>query len=128
MPDAMLDAMPVLRQRGQLLPIAVIVIVVAFTLTSAAANLMMRRMPTAAELRADEQRTLVEERRDWIAALRAAGDDCRPVVAHELARALALDGQASAAHTYADDYERRCGADPVVRAWGDAPVPRAHRR
>jgi hypothetical protein len=124
----MSDDVPVLRQRGQLLPIVLTVIVVAFTLSGAVANMMMRRRATVAELRADELRTVVSDRRDLIVVLQATGDGCRPVVAHELVRALAFDGQATAAHAYADDYERRCGIDPVVRQWGDAPVPRAHRR
>lgn len=99
-----------------------IVIVVLFTLGNAAANLLPCQRPTAEELRQAERRALVEQRRARIDELRAAGDHCRPVIGHELARLLVMDGQG--ARGYADDYERRCGEDPVIRHWGDAPRPR----
>ena len=109
------------RARGQVLPIVVIVLVVLFTLTSAGANLIPSHRPTPAQLRAEEMTVVVDQRRTRIGELRTIGETCEPQAAHELARLLAMDGQWRDAHDYADRYERRCGADFVVRRWGDAP-------
>ena len=109
------------RARGQVLPIVVIVTVVLFTLTSAAANLILSHRPTPAQLRAEEISIVVDQRRVRIGELRTIGEKCEPQAAHELARLLAMDGQWREAHDYADRYELRCGADFVVRGWGDAP-------
>jgi hypothetical protein len=115
------------RARGQVLPIVVIVMVVMFTLTSAGANLIPSHRPTPAQLRAEEMSIVVDQRRARIGELRTAGEGCEPPVAHELARLLAMDGQWREAHDYADRYELRCGADFVVRGWGDAPHRHAER-
>ena len=84
-------------------------------------NLIPRHVPTGREIQREEQQSIAAARHARIGELLAAGDHCRPAIAHELARALVFDGQS--ARAYADDYERRCGADPVVRHWGDAPSP-----
>lgn len=84
-------------------------------------NLIPHHVPTTREIQREEQATIAAARHARIDELRAEGDHCRPAVAHELARALVFDGQS--ARAYAGDYERRCGADPVVRHWGDAPSP-----
>ena len=115
------------RQRGQVLPIVIVVVVVLFTMANAAANMIPFHRPTVAELQAEEQRGIAADRRARIGELQAAGDRCRPVVAHELVKLLVLDGQVELAHRYADDYEPRCGTDPVVRGWGNAPKPRRTR-
>ncbi|MEO8840379.1 MAG: hypothetical protein ABI591_33105 [Kofleriaceae bacterium] len=114
------------RARGQVLPIVVIVTVVLFTLTAAAANLLPSHRPTRAQLRAEATGIVVEQRRARIGELRTRGERCEPPVAHELVRLLAMDGQWREAHDYADRYEVRCGADFVVHDWGNA--PHAHRR
>lgn len=122
----MSDDVPKMRQRGQWPPILAAVLVVLFTLSNAAANMLMRKPPTKAELQREEQDSVVEQRRARLAELLAEGDHCRPVIAHELARTLVFDGQS--ARAYAADYEQRCAPDPVVHAWGAAPVPRQRQR
>lgn len=121
-------ASPRLRPRGQLLPIAIILVVVAFTLGSAMLNLLPgpRRSTRADELR-DELAVVVAQRHERIAALRTAAVECQPPRARELTRLLVLDGQWSLARGYADAYADRCGDDPVVRHWGNAPRPCARR-
>jgi|SRR5580704_3107029 hypothetical protein len=111
-----------LRQRGQLAPMIAISLLVLFTLASAGANVMPVHRPSAAELRAADQRTIIDKRRARIAELAARADDCTPALAHELARALVFDGRS--ARLYADDYESRCGTDPEMERWRDAPVVR----
>ena len=109
-----------IRKPGQVLPMVTVVVVVLFTLANAAANMLPMHLPTRAEIRHTEERSLIEERRTRIAALLALPEHCSPVVAHELARDLVLDGRS--ARAYADAYERRCGEDPVMTHWGHAPV------
>jgi hypothetical protein len=105
-------------QRIPWLSLAGIMLVVLLTLGSAAANMLPHHIPTARELQRAEQAALIAARRDRIAALVATGDQCRPAIARELARALVFDGRS--AISYADDYARRCGDDPIVRRWGAA--------
>ena len=120
----MSDDVPSMRQRGQWPPIIAAVIVVLFTLSNAAANMLAAKRPTTAELQREEQNSFVEQRHARLAELLAEGDHCRPVIAHELARTLVFDGRS--AQAYANDYEQRCAPDPVVHAWGAARIP--HRR
>jgi hypothetical protein len=114
------------RQRGQVAPMAAVSLLVLVTLASAGANtISIHRRPSAAELRAAEQRAQIVDRRVRIAELLAQGDRCTPAIAHELARDLVFDGRS--ARAYADDYEARCGIDPEIEHWRDAPVIAAAR-
>jgi hypothetical protein len=109
------------RQRGQVAPMVAIALLVVFTLASAGAtSIAVHHRPSAAELRAAEQRAQIIERRVRIAELVAQGDRCMPAIAHELARALVFDGRS--ARAYAEDYETRCGTDLEIEHWRDAPV------
>src|SRR5262247_4148776 len=114
-----------IRARGQWPAIAGAVVVVLFTFGAAAANLPSGPPPSARQLMREELDEIVHQRRVRITELQAAapGERCHPPSAHELARLLVMDGQWPAARRFADDYERRCGEDPVVRKWGDAPRP-----
>ncbi len=119
---------PSIRARHQLLPILVVVVVVGFTLGSAAASLLPPpHRQTLAEWRRDEMAAMVVQRRERIVELRLSGDRCVPEVARELARLLVMDAQWNAVRGYADDYQLRCGADPTVAKWRDAPRPRSSR-
>jgi hypothetical protein len=121
---------PSIRARGQLRAIAAVVLGTLFTLTAAAAQLLPGG-PRPAPRRAidDELAAIVLERRARIAELQAAAPDdrCHPAGAHELARLLVMDGRWPAARRFADGYEQRCGDDPIVRKWGDAPQPGRRR-
>jgi hypothetical protein len=108
------------RERGQVAPIVVIGIVVLFTFASAGANAIPMHRPSAAALRAGEQRTIIAQRRARILELTASGDHCTPAIAHELARSLVFDGRS--ARAYVDDYEARCGADLEMDRWRAAPL------
>ena len=115
-----------IRQRVPYVSLACILLVVLMTLGNAAANMSPSRIPTARELQRAEQDELVAARKQRIAELLAEGDRCRAPIARELARALVFDGRS--AYEYADDYERRCGEDPIVRRWADASVKLASLR
>ncbi|MEP6862834.1 MAG: hypothetical protein ABJE66_19565 [Deltaproteobacteria bacterium] len=117
-------AVPKLRQRGQWLPMVAAVGAMVFTLSHVVANMLAPRPPTTVERQREDQNTIVEQRKARLAELLAEGDHCRPVIAHELAKTLVFDGRS--AREYASDYEQRCAPDPVVHAWGAAPVPHRH--
>jgi hypothetical protein len=108
------------RQRGQLVPMIAVSLLVLLTLAAAGANVMPGHFPTVDEVRASEQRAIIAQRRVRISLLAAQGDRCTPAVAHELARALVYDGRS--ARAYAEDYESRCGTDPEIERWRNAPV------
>lgn len=114
------------RQRLPYFSLACLALVMLMTFGNAAGNMMFTPFPTKHELQQREQRATADARRARIIALLTEGDRCRAQTARELARALVFDGRS--AKEYADDYARRCGEDPIVRRWGDAPSPRASRR
>jgi hypothetical protein len=121
---------PSLRARGQLRAIAGAVLVTMFTLGGAAAQLLPGpRLPTPRQVMADELAAIAQQRRVRIAELQdgAPADRCHPPSARELARLLVMDGQGPDARRFADTYEQRCGEDPIVRKWRDAPDPRRRR-
>lgn len=120
-----------IRARGQLRTIAAIALGVAFTLTSAAAQLMPAGpRPPGRRPIDDELAAIVGERKARIAQLEreAPVEQCQPPAARELARLLVMDGRWADVRRLADGYTQRCGEDPIVRTWGDAPEPRARRR
>ena len=92
------------------------------TLGNAAANMVPFHVPTTRELQQQEQREIAEARRIEVDALIAEGDKCRPYVAHAIARGLVYVGRS--AREYSADYQQRCGIDPIVERWGNAPLPR----
>jgi len=119
---------PIVRARTPWLKLFGILFVVGFTLGSAAANLKPFHIPTKRELQRAEQAEWADARRERIVALTAKDDRCDRSVAREIAKELVYDGRS--ALTYADDFERRCGTDVVVRRWatkGDRLLARLRR-
>ena len=103
----------------------VVTLGVLFTLGTAAANIIpFGHRPTVPEIRAEERAEVVADRKARIAELRAHAGECTPATAHELAKLLVQDGQFHEARAFAGVYEWRCGADRVVRNWGNAPMPK----
>ena len=106
---------PRVPRRNQWLVVAFVVFVVVMTLANAAANLIPGHFPSARELARVEQDEVAATRKARIAELRSTADHCDAPRARELARALVYDGQSAIA--YVDDYERRCGEDPIMTRW-----------
>lgn len=106
-----------LRQRVPWLPLSGIVLVVLFTLASAAGNMAPSHIPTRDQRRKADLENTIMERRERIEERLRVGDRCEFAVARELARDLVYDGRSAVA--YADDYARRCGDDPIVRRWAE---------
>jgi hypothetical protein len=117
-----------IRAHGHARTIAGALGVILFTFGAVIAQLPRGRPPSARQLMHDELADIAQQRRARIAELQATApsERCHPPSAHELARLLVMDGQGPAARQLADDYEQRCGDDPIVHKWGDAPRP--HRR
>lgn len=113
---------PSVRARTPWLSLVGIVLLVLLTLGNAAANMIPFHVPTAHERQQQEQREIADTRRREVDALIEEGDQCRPHVAHAIARGLVYVGRS--AREYAADYEQRCGIDPIVERWGNAPMPR----
>jgi hypothetical protein len=113
---------PSVRKRVPWFSLIGIVLLVLLTIGNAAANMIPFHVPTTYERQQAEQNEIIEARRARLSVLLAEGDRCRPYVAHEIARTLVFDGRS--ARTYAANYQLRCGIDPVVERWGNAPMPR----
>ena len=120
----MSEPVPSMRKRRQWPPFAGVIVMLVFTLAGPTANALRPRPPTAAEVMSDELNAVVEQRHARLVELLATGDQCRPAIAHELAKTLVFDGHSALA--YATDYEQRCAPDPVVHAWGTAKIPHRH--
>lgn len=104
------------------MPLVGIVLLVLLTIGNAAANMIPFHVPTAHELQQEEQHALAAARRERLELLLTEADRCRPHIAHEIVRTLVFVGRS--AREYAADYQQRCGIDPVVERWGNAPLPR----
>jgi hypothetical protein len=118
--------LPKVRQRIPYASLAGILLVVFLTLGSAAANMIPMHIPTKHELQRAEQDATAAARRERIAVHQAQGDHCVAQIARELARDLVFDGRSALG--YADDYQRRCGDDPIVRRWGNFSLNASLRR
>lgn len=119
-----MTAAKTVRQRVPYLGLGVILLVALSTIGGAAANMIPSHIPTEAELRSEEEAEIFETRRARVTVLISEGDHCRAEVAREIARGLVYDGRTAHAKSYANDYERRCGEDPVVRSWAEATLPK----
>lgn len=112
---------PSVRARIPWLRLVATLLVLLTTFANAALNMLPSHRPSARDLQREEQAAIIAARRARLARMLADGDGCHPAIAHELARALVFDGRSAC--DYAADYERRCGEDPVIRHWAEAPMP-----
>lgn len=119
-----------IRARGQVRNYLLVTLFMLVTVGSAAATVMMpsRPRPTPLDELRDELTEIVEGRRARIAELEATvGDRCDRFAAHERTMLLVMDGRWEDGRAYADRYEAKCGSDPNVRRWANAPIPKAQR-
>ncbi len=67
---------------------------------------------------------IAQHRKERIAELTAiTSTTCYPVAAHELIESLAMDGRNVEAKQFGDGYVSRCGGDPIIEKWSNAPRP-----
>lgn len=116
---------PLVRRRRMRLTIAALMVLFAIAVTTWASAIMpgKRRDPKGDMRR--ELAGIVLQRKIKVVELTAALDGrCLPVIAHDLARALVMDGRSDDAKQLASSYAARCGADDVLDRWAAAPRPR----
>lgn len=112
---------PSVRSRVPWFRLALIIFAMSVMLSRVVETMLLpTRHPTLSDRRRADQEKFIAARRARLAQLLAEGDGCHPAIAHELAKALVFDGKS--ARDYAADYERRCGADPVIEHWAAAPI------
>ena len=119
-----------IRARGQVRHYFLVTLFMLVTVGSAGLTVMMpgRHRPAPRDELRDELTLIVEGRRARIAELEATvGDRCDRIAAHERTMLLVMDARWDAAKAYAARYQARCGDDPDVRRWANAPVPQAQR-
>lgn len=116
---------PKLRERLPYAGFAIIAIVVGATLGSAGANMIPMKLPTYDEVQRVEQAETSADRKQTLAALVLAGDNCKPVVAAQIAKLLVFDGQSARAYT--QDFAKRCGEIESVAKWGELTPPATQR-
>jgi len=112
-----------LRRRNRLIVSAV---VVAFTVVvlSWVSAMVPHKRPGRYDAMRRELAEIAQQRKAKIADLqRSLGEGCAPPQAHELAKQLVMDGRSAEAKRFASGYIARCGDDPVVVHWANAPLP-----
>lgn len=107
-----------------LLPFLALAFVLLFAFGNVAAAMFAPKAKTRAEIWEIERADIIEARRARIVELRAHVDHCEAANAHDLARLLVMDGRFDEVKFFAQGYQAKCGADPVVEHWGSAPRPR----
>ena len=102
---------------------AIAAAVLGFGLMPAPAH--AHRTPHAVALK-QQLDTITAERHTKIADLRPqVVAVCDPPKARTYTQLLVMDGRGADAAAFSDDYAERCGADPVVENWANAPLPAA---
>jgi len=115
---------PLLRRRRNRVIVGALVAVFTMAMLSWVLAMVPHRKPSRSELMRRELAEIASQRRVKIADLqRSLGDRCDPAQAHELAKQLVMDGRGSEAKGFAATYTARCGEDPDVVRWANAPHP-----
>jgi hypothetical protein len=111
------------RRRNRIIAGALIAAFTIAVLSWVSAIVPGKRPDRAAAMRR-ELADITQQRRLHIIELeRSLGDRCDPPMARELTKLLVMDGRGPAARAFAEIYTPRCGADPVVARWANAPPP-----
>ena len=113
------------RAKANLLPLIGLGLMLVFPIANVAAAIFAPKAKTRAEIWETERADIIDTRRAAIVDLRTKVDHCEAANAHELARQLVMDGRFDEVHFFAQGYQAKCGVDPVVDHWGNAPRPRA---
>ncbi|CAN5825656.1 hypothetical protein BH11MYX2_BH11MYX2_21440 [soil metagenome] len=119
-----------LREKPPWSGLVIVTLVLGATLGSAGANMIPMKVPTSHEKQQAQQAETSRARQQNLASLVIAGDNCKPVLAREIAKQLVFDGQS--ARRYTDDFATRCGSEESVARWGsimppDKATERVHR-
>lgn len=111
------------RQRNRLF-VGALVLPFAIAVFTWIPAMVPHRTPDRRAAMRRELAEIAQQRRVKIGVLqRSLGEGCTPAQAHELAKQLVMDGRSAEAKHFAAAYTTRCGEDPVVVRWANAPLP-----
>lgn len=114
---------PLVQRRHNRLVLAGLGVVFAIAVLSWWASLTPSARPSRAEEMRRQIAQIAQQRKVKIIQLQASlVDRCDPPIAHELARQLVMDGRGLDARDFAALYTQRCGEDPVISHWANAPL------
>jgi hypothetical protein len=112
------------KERRQRFVITAMAGVFVFAILGWLLAIVPEHKPNRTETMKRELAGIKHERKARIDFLRAElGDRCLPATAHDLLRLMVLDGRTTDAREAAAAYTLRCGEDPVIEHWGNAPRP-----
>ena len=115
---------PLLHRRRNRLIVAAVVTVLGLAVLAWISAMVPHRKPSRYEVMRRELAEIASQRRVKIAELqRSLGERCDPPQARELTKQLVLDGRGPEAKRFAEAYTGRCGEDPDVTRWANAPHP-----
>jgi hypothetical protein len=115
---------PLLRRRRDRVIVGALVVLFTVAVLSWVSALVPHKKPDGNAAMRRELAEIAAHRRVKIVELQLSlGERCDPPQAHELAKQLVMDGRGADAKHFAASYIDRCGDDPVVARWANAPRP-----
>lgn len=115
---------PLLRHRRNRLIVGAFVVPFLIAAVGWTSMLVPRKRPDPRAVLRRELAEITWLRRMKIMELASSlGDRCELAQARELARELVMDGRGVEAGRFGASYTVRCGEDPVVVHWANAPLP-----
>ncbi len=115
-------------RRGRLAVASILAGLVAAVATWTYSTIPEPKRDPRAEMRR-ELAVVVDDRKARIDDLELLiGGRCDRLNVHEYVKLLAMDGRWQDARTFGADYQARCGEDPIVQKWANAPRPSSTRR
>jgi len=115
---------PLLHHRRNRLVVGALVLLFTFAVLSWLSALVPHAKPDRyAAMRRELAEIALQRRLKIIELQYSLGDRCDPPRAHQLAKQLVMDGRGPDAKQFAASYTARCGEDPDVVRWANAPRP-----
>lgn len=115
---------PLVRhRRNRLIVGALVLLFTVAALTWVSALVPDKKPDPGAAMRRELAEIAMHRRFKIIELQHALGDRCDAARAHELTKQLVLDGRGPDAKQFAASYTQRCGENPDVQRWANAPAP-----
>ena len=111
------------HKRNRIIVGALVVLFTVAVLTWVSALVPQKKPDRNSAMRRELAEIAMQRRLKIIGLQHSLGERCDPAQAHELAKQLVMDGRGPEARDFATGYTARCGEDPVVVRWANAPRP-----
>jgi hypothetical protein len=111
------------HKRNRIIVGALVVLFTVAVLTWVSALVPQKKPDRNSAMRRELAEIAMQRRLKIIGLQHSLGERCDPAQAHELAKQLVMDGRGPEAKDFATSYTARCGEDPVVVRWANAPRP-----